>query len=444
MSTRRGLLLAPVLVVASLGAASGCRGPAFTGFGGEPSCEPLDAAQVGEECEGAFVAAGSTAGGDGSRGAPFALLSEAIASGAKVIYACAGRYDEPVVVPAGVALFGGLDCDEWRFDLEARSDLTSPPDTIPMTLANGSGTRVEGWRVTARDAEVAGGSSVALLAHQVTAAVRRVDLIAGDARDGAPGAAGDPGAAGANATDASGTNAGFGGQASCGDAHGGNGGNGTNLGNPGQSGQPSQGNAGSAGCTGGGDGDDGGDGGAGENASAPGSLSESGFTPGAPGAAGGIGVAGGGGGGGGGKQSLGGGGGGAGGCGGGGGRPGQSGGSSIALAAIDATLTIEDSTARVGRGGDGGAGGAGGPGGPGGDGGAGAGTACVGGAGGAGGAGGRGGGGAGGHAVILAYRGATPDLRGLGFDGLSPEQAGEGAGDGDVTSGLSLPMLELP
>ncbi|NUP06854.1 MAG: hypothetical protein HOW73_12450 [Polyangiaceae bacterium] len=404
-------------------AIAGCRGPTFQ-TGGGTSCEPEAAAFAGADC-GAFVEA--DAEGNGTQQAPYSTIGEAIENGATRIYVCGDSHIEAVSVPAGIAIYGGLACGTWEFALDRRTELTAPSDRIPLLLLGGNGTIVEGFRVVAPHAEEAGGSSIAFVADEVTATLRRVDIVALDAKAGVDGQPGNIGASGKDGASATGSAPPQGGSSTC-DARGGAGGTGA-VSSSGAEGDPNQDNGGSAGCTSGGDGD---------SAPSPGqdgfdqeglgSIDLSGYHPPQLGAVGDTGKPGGGGGGGGSVQNAAGGAGGSGGCGGAGGLPGSSGGSSIAILSLNASLTFEECSASVGRAGDGGQGGVGGPGGEGGEGGTGFANACDGGDGAVGGTGGRGGDGAGGHALIVAFLGDMPDLDGLVFSTPDQLQAGTSAG----------------
>lgn len=419
--------------------------------GGIPAdCIPSDASvPVADDC-GLFVS--SSLGADtnpGTKAAPFATIGAALAargtSGA--IYVCAEAFTEAVGVTSGVSLFGGLDCNAgWSWSEAGRSTLTAMADEIPLTLTMGGGSsRIENFAITAADAMMPGGSSIAMLAANANAALTRCELVAGNGADGDDGMdqpamdAGLNGTMGSSgswvmsmvctqaATDYMG---GAGGSKMCGSTNvaGGNGGNSTNgtAGDPGQEGLPT-----SVGPSG--------DGGKGQDASSCGqgtqgadgmpnlggagadgavSLTMTGYEP-SVATAGTEGVHGQGGGGGGGARECqmtsnfagpSGGGGGSGGCGGKGGGAGQSGGASIALATIDSTLTTDAVTLTAGAGGSGGGGGDGQTGGVASfmvanGGGAGA---CPGGLGGNGGAGSGGGGGAAGPSLALAFTGTAP------------------------------------
>jgi len=519
--------LRALLALAALGLGAGCADdavhspPAVTvpEGGTYGSCEPTEnSVPVSNDCG---VWASSSQGHDGNAGikeGPVKTLAEAFEratklgaterSGTRRVYACAEEFPEAVEVPAGVTLYGGLDCaGEWGWiGDQKKTTIAAPPDFIAAKLLEGEGTtRLEDVVVRAADGASAGASSIAVLAHGVTAQLVRCELVAGS---GAPGADGAPGAEpttpggpvpaaltgthGVDGKDAcsnapGGTVGGgpaMGTQCGGGDGSlGGKGGNGTIEegldGDPGQIGTAENGGGGQPPFGGGwwkcteglglgGTGNVGADGEVGAGASGVGELSSSAGWVGVSGAPGTAGKAGQGGGGGGGTKGTqtcgssgpgagaGGGSGGAGGCGGQAGQGGGAGGASFALVSIDAKVTLTSCAVTAGDGGRGGAGGAAQPGGEGGQPGLGgqgvAGSvrhACAGGVGGKGGSGGPGGGGSGGHAAAIAFRG-TP-VEKTGEVQLSSGLAGVGGlgGDGDAAmnggvSGLDGEELELP
>ncbi len=456
-------------------------GSSSSSTGGPPSaCIPgPDNTQVGAEC-GIFASTTGDDTADGSQAAPVKSLKKAVelatSQGEKAIYACTGDYAESIELPGGISLFGGLDCAaNWKYvDSMTRSSIQGSADEIPLKIVGSGTVNVGNINVTAADALLPGGSSIAALVDGASVNWAYVRLTAGAAANGADGTTPDP----VGATDPMDPSiAGNAGVVACGMADvdnpggmekanptcntaiGGMGGNGlVDSGTAGADGLPlpnpnpdawgvgGTGASGNTPCKPGQVGLVGSDGTAGAGAAGVGAISASGFTgvsgsdgtPGAPGQ--------GGGGGGGAKGKMGcagasGGGGGAGGCGGPGGLGGKSGGSSIALISLNATMTfnlVDLSALAGGKGGNGGDGQNGSLGGYGGLGGLGAtGTlkGCTGGDGGAGGFGGKGGGGAGGHSIGIAYTGSAPALDGVsiqkgaaGAGGTGMDAAGSGAG----------------
>jgi hypothetical protein len=446
----------------------------------DPMCVPSEnASPVGENC-GVFVS--SSRGDDGHAGTPSAPVKtlaravEVATATAKPVYACAEAFAEEVTLPVGSVLYGGLDCaNEWRYvgatmktSLAPEADVAAVSQ-ITLVLSGGvAKTRIEDIAVTAPDATLAGGSSIAALVDGGSAEFVRCELTAGN---GMPGATGETPSESVGPSDSNNLAIrGKDGAAACqGDANGNPGGAGAanmvcmtavggtggvgkeTLGEAGTDGQPvpnpnpdgwglGGAGAGAAQCKRGDDGLLGADGasGVGASTSTPGMLSSAGFV-GAEGVAGTDGTPGqGGGGGGGAKGKAGcngasGGGGGAGGCGGRGGRGGQGGGPSIALASVGANVLLQDVKLLTGNGGDGGEGGEGQNGAIGGFGGGGglgtSGTlaACAGGQGGQGGFGGKGGGGRGGPSVGIAFTGPAPVREGGSIKLGTPGKGGTGA-----------------
>ncbi|WP_437960759.1 PGRS family protein [Sorangium sp. So ce119] len=433
---------------------------------------PNEACVPSKNIEGVDPACGvwvARTGDDGNAGIPSAPL-ETIAKAlelawhqGKRVYLCAQEFEETLLVPGGIEIYGGLHCnDNWRWIGEAeKTTITAPEGETPLSFHGGNGVVVlEDLHVIARSilpshTELAGRSSIAMNTSGIPLYIRRSTIEAGDGAPGAPGDTFENNAA------ESGKSGNFGNAActsatvlggtpvsnTCGtpddrsdDSRGGTGGtggiasgaDGTN-GVPGESMNGGRGEAASSRCTAGEDGEDGANGAAGVGATGFGWLFLEGYTgplagngaPGKPGQ--------GGGGGGGGKGGMGalmcpfansaggagGGSGGAGGCGGLGGIGGGAGGASIAVFAGSATAHFDDVVLKTGRGGDGGDGGKGQEGGEGGPGGSGGilgkaselNSACAGGHGGRGGNGGDGGGGLGGHSIAVAFAVRVPDLK---------------------------------
>ncbi|WP_437976401.1 PGRS family protein [Sorangium sp. So ce295] len=462
---------------------------AGTGGGTPASCVPSETTEaVGDAC-GVFVSASGNDEGAGTKADPVKTLSEAIARAAdqeSAVYACAETFAEAAEIPAGTAVFGGLDCaNGWTWIGETAKTVVAPPEAaeeeIGLKVTRGDASvRIEDVSVHAADAKAPGTSSIAVLVDGTTVELARCELIAGKGADGAEGEDADPeapeqaspGNAGTNAcSDVDGTpgpDTTLSGGAQvvneCGGglSIGGGGGDGNVLnGTGGDIGTPVSAGNGSGGLGESGDGwncnvggtnggagvgDNGARGDAGVAASGPGTLNSSGYA-GMSGGAGGPGKPGQGGGGGGGAKGgaaicsgampgagASGGSGGPGGCGGLPGQGGGAGGASIALASVEGKVTLKDCVLKAGEGGKGGAGGdlqPGGSGGLGGVGGMGVGgskNACAGGQGGQGGNGGPGGGGLGGPSFAIAYRGEAVKQEGQTM--LQPGTPGTGGPGG--------------
>lgn len=453
-----------------------------SGSGGEGgtvniACIPSQASgPVASDC-GVFVSTSGLDMNDGSMGSPVATIGHALqvaSAGSKRVYVCAEAFTEAIQVPAGISVYGGLDCKAgWSWSEAGRTTLTAAPDQIPVRTGPGVGTTaIENFAITAADAMQPGGSSIGMLADSVTLQLAQCDLTAGKAADGAAGQTpmeeptkGADGQKGTNAcTAAAMVLGGEPGMTMCGDvvSQGGRGGSGgipgteMGYGQKGEDGQPADAASGLGGkgtdtsnCDDGDDGKDGDTGGPGAGGTALGTISSSGYA-GADGAPGSTGTPGQGGGGGGGAKSgsfcasmpgsgASGGAGGAGGCGGKGGEGGKAGGSSIALVLVNSTPTfagVKLTAAAGGKGGAGAPGQVGAESGLGSVGGASSGTSpsksgCKGGDGGYGGDGGPSGGGRGGHSIGIAYLGGEAPADGLT---VTVGTAGEG-GLGAITDG---------
>jgi hypothetical protein len=465
-----------------------------TGGGSQPDggslCDqsPKDNPDAVSDACGVFAKSGAAAGGTGSMASPVATLVAAVDAAVtqkkRHVYVCVGAFTEAVTVPAGITLYGGLDCENGWAVTEGKTTLKGMADQIPLTLAGGAGqTRVESFEVVAVDAALPGGSSIAALAQDgSTVHFENTKLTAGNAQKGADGASsGMPvptapsmSQGGKTACDSTSTNVGgdqnvnecmpYEDEAVPENSIGGLGGFGfVPNGTAGLAGDASpkpgtpkgEGGASQTACLNGGDGKagaDGADGAPGEPGVGPGSLDAVAGWVGASGGDGKKGKPGQGGGGGGGQAGksgspacagASGGAGGAGGCGGWGGTGGKAGGSSIALVSINATITMVNVVLSTGKAGDGGTGGVnqvGASGGAGGVGGLGKivnGTSlaagCKGGAGGVGGRGGPGGGGAGGHSLGVAFMGQGPTVDNVTFP-MMMSNFGAGGLGGDNNS----------
>ena len=461
------------------------------GTGGTPvECVPSEATgPVAGGC-GVFV---STSGDDsalGTKEKPLRTLAAAITKakdGGGRVYACAQTFTEALTVEAGVTMFGGLDCAAaWEYiGTTTRTTWTAAADEVPVRIPADVSLVMEDVDVTALDATLPGGSSVAVIADgNASLVLTRSDVNAGV---GAPGAAGDsfPTTAADGSVGSTGVDACTTAQAitmpapvnRCGDidSAGGSGGiSETVQGSSGNAGLPQLSDNGGAGevaaaCKLGTIGENGMNGDPGLGASGVGTIGVTGYA-GIPGGAGTAGAtAQGGGGGGGSKGGTGtgkctdatkaagasGGSGGSGGCGGLGGNGGAPGGSSIGIISLGATLTFDDVKIVTKKGGDGGAGGdgqIGGAGAPGGNGGMVPMAAtmlkqgCKGGTGGTGGNGGKGGGGLGGHSIGVAHNGVEPVMMGAVVSIAPGGKGGLGTEGIDTTNGkdgVSAQVQEL-
>ncbi|HYO96437.1 MAG TPA: hypothetical protein VER33_18100 [Polyangiaceae bacterium] len=436
----------------------------------EEACRLTDEAAI-------FVSPLGGAAGDGTREAPLASLTEAVALAAesgRFVAACTGTFQENLAVEGDLAveLYGGFDCDNgWAAG--APATIVAPNQGLPLSLTDVTErVHIEAFEFRAADATARGESSIAAkVVNSSDVTLRGLTLVAGNGADGVDGKT--IGFTLPAASELRGNNAvGLSGAPFCraqcisGVSRSGAGGDGEDVAvpapaEPGGNGTPEYGGGkgGQVGlaCASGGGGGDGAPAPAplsGAGAESRGLLNEMGWAPRA-GLEGAVGTPGQGGGGGRGAGSLsgaipgGGGGGGCGGCGGKGGAPGQGGGGSIALLVVNSGLLLEESqltTAEAGRGGAGAAGqlgqGGGGAGARFGDG-------CDGGRGGSGATGGHGAGGAGGISVGVLFTGpravtiATDVTHTSGLAGAGGLGAATPAGTNDGIAGVAQRVLEL-
>jgi len=449
--------------------------------------------EIIHDCAWVFVS--SSSGSDDNSGrhdAPVSTLAKALALAQSMsgnVYACAEVFTEPLTIPSGVKLWGGVDCAAgWAYAGGNKKTTIAPEaGSIPLRFTAGTRTAmVADVHAEAANASLTGTSSIAALVNAgAVVEILRSELVAGNGAIGAQGGAGGvlpakEGAAGAPGGAACSAGTVAGGEAAINTCRGvisvgGQGGYGSAiLGSPGANGGPEPvpnpagaglggdgGVSGSA-CDPGAPGAWGADGEHGKGAAGPGRITEDGWE-GEPGRDGVDGRPAQGGGGGGGSLAgamfcgansqggASGGSGGAGGCGGNAGKGGGYGGGSIGLLTLSGEVTIRATSIKTSRGGDGGAGGLGqhgGMGGPGGQGGAGVALSppgCHGGAGGKGGSGGHGGGGLGGPSIgVLHATGQQPTMAevlirtdaagkgGLGGNPSVPGSAGEDGARHDV------------
>lgn len=460
-----------------------------------PSCDPIKGSIDESRCPGVFVS--SSLGSDdnqGMRDQPLGTLSAAINAarlGPSRVYACAETFNEAVVIPSGIEVWGGLDCaGSWAYVGESpKTMIVAAPNEIPLRFVAGTGRAVVAdVHAEAAHATIPSGSSIAVIIEPHTAVdILRSEAVAGHGAhglDGDPGGAlpapaGEPGAPGGAACTTTTVQGGAGAVNSCRgyDSIGGTGGIGGALaGGDGSDGTPAPspnldgdglggpGQTGASLCDVGAPGESGAPGANGLGGRQGWGISKLGL-PSYPGQDGADGRPGQGGGGGGGSRAgsavcgsamggASGGGGGAGGCGGAGGKGGGAGGASIGILSLSGEVRILGTSIRTGRGGDGGNGGLGQSGGLGGVGGLGgirvglSQDGCAGGPGGYGGSGGNGGGGVGGPSIGLLFPfGISPlhdaDIRtdeagkgGLGGDPNVPGSAGE---DGVRADAMGVP-----
>ncbi len=460
------------------GTAGGAGSAGVDNMGGQggaaPSCDetksPSEEACLVSNDYAVFVSPSGDDGGSGKKTDPVKTLAKALRlahDASKIVVACssAGSFSEQVSVTDaidGSRLYGGFDCDTWKYDKNQKTTVTSTQTTALRIDNLTDGTTIEDFAFEAADATMPGESSLgAFVTSSTGVELRRVQIQAGLGQDGANGTLeeytyADQSSLSGNGESVSTPGTG-GGEKTCmcqsAPTIGGTGGVPSSAGTAGSKGLPDHG-AGQPGtpgsCASGGTGFDGANAPTvmpGNGAATRGFTTVAGWMP-ASGEDGPIGEPGQGGGGGASRNNLGhGGGGGCGGCGGNGGKGGQGGGASIALLIVDSEVDIADSDLVSSNAGKGGNGHTGQPGqmqgGPGG--------AvvsnvnsCPGGAGGFGADGGAGGGGAGGVSVGILWRGdAPPNQKGVTFKEGAPGSGGIGGSVGinDGIDGIAQEML---
>jgi hypothetical protein len=198
-------------------------GIAATGCGADPgtwepceetlTCTPVVACNADHgipglpvDCQGVYVTVNGDDNDPGTREFPVKTIAHAFdlaRDRGMRVYACADIFDVEVRVPAGMEVWGGLDCRDPRdhWPLHPLGELTTiapAPNLIPLTVADEQAepapegavaTKLTRMRLIAHDATVPGGSAIAMRALPgVTVEVRLSEIVAGDGADGAPGA----------------------------------------------------------------------------------------------------------------------------------------------------------------------------------------------------------------------------------------------------------------
>ena len=160
--------------------------------GAPAACLPSENKNSVDERCGVFVS--NSLGDDanpGGRDKPLKTIGAAIrTAGVTRIYACAEVFHEAITVPAGITLYGGLDCrNGWTYvGKMKKSTLAAAPEAIALTVAStASGTEVVDFGLQAADAVQNSGSSVAVTVNHAAIRFTRTDIVAGAGRDGMPG-----------------------------------------------------------------------------------------------------------------------------------------------------------------------------------------------------------------------------------------------------------------
>lgn len=126
-------------------------------------------------------------GAAGTMQAPQKTLGEAIVTWVpgKAIYVCDGALtdSEPLTVPAGVVVYGGLDCaGAYKVkSATARTALAPKPGAIPLTLSGGAAaTELHRLSVSATADVLPGSSAIGIVVGEVPATLEGVDVTTGD------------------------------------------------------------------------------------------------------------------------------------------------------------------------------------------------------------------------------------------------------------------------
>lgn len=133
----------------------------------EPPAPPPKAEEITEQF-GIFVSTEGVAEAAGTRQAPLASITEAIAkakAAKKRVFVCAGTYEESLQIESGVSIVAGLDCSApaaWKLS-DKHSSLKSPTSPALKATNITSPTRIDNLDIEAPDATEASGSSIGAL-----------------------------------------------------------------------------------------------------------------------------------------------------------------------------------------------------------------------------------------------------------------------------------------
>lgn len=133
----------------------------------EPPAPPPKADEITEQY-GIFVSTGGAAEAAGTRQAPLASITEAIAkakASKKRVFVCEGTYEESLQIENGVSIVAGLDCSvptAWKLS-DKHSSLKSPVSPALKATSITSPTRIDNLDIEAPDATEASGSSIGAL-----------------------------------------------------------------------------------------------------------------------------------------------------------------------------------------------------------------------------------------------------------------------------------------
>ncbi|WP_437962298.1 hypothetical protein WME76_44375 (plasmid) [Sorangium sp. So ce119] len=160
---------------------------------GDPATSPAK-----DGC-GVFVTRHGDDASDGTREAPVRTLRRAVEKaaepgGTRRVYACAEDFEEAVVLPSGVAIWGGRDCGAaaWTWGgAESFTGIAPEPGRVPLTVEarqTSMTSVVFGVRLAAADAVRPSGSAIGMIVQEGAAVeVVSSEILAGNGADGADG-----------------------------------------------------------------------------------------------------------------------------------------------------------------------------------------------------------------------------------------------------------------
>ncbi len=156
--------------------------------GAPPSCVPSNnSTPVGNDC-GVFVSASKGEDtNEGTKEKPFATITMALsAAGNGPVYLCGETLLESVDLSANAVLYGGLDCAaDWKYDASKPSVLNASGDMIPLRVSSKTSAELYDVVVRADDAQVAGGSSIGVIAEgESEVKLTRCRVEAGNGKNG--------------------------------------------------------------------------------------------------------------------------------------------------------------------------------------------------------------------------------------------------------------------
>ena len=146
---------------------------------------PSDDPCVIDDAFGVFVSLEGDDTAAGTMDDPFRTIEHALSEVdvPGIVFLCGQDFgEENVTIPAGVNVYGGLDCsDGWAWT-GTRASFTG--GEIGARVVGTGSTRIDDIDITAVDATGISGSSIGLLVVDAEIAIRRADITAGDGANG--------------------------------------------------------------------------------------------------------------------------------------------------------------------------------------------------------------------------------------------------------------------